>query len=60
MSIYIQKMTDDVTLLDGDMPLNQKQIEQLVAIVLRRLEEKKAAEQSIQEMTRLRTNARPS
>ncbi|MEM7335782.1 MAG: hypothetical protein AAF490_27135 [Chloroflexota bacterium] len=59
MSIYIQKMTDDVTLLDGDMPLSPKQIEQLVALILRRLEQNQETKNAHQEMTQLRSSARP-
>ncbi len=60
MSIYIQNMTDAVTVVDGDLPLNQQQIDSLVTLILQRLEEKERAEKMRLEATSIRSQALPS
>ena len=60
MSIYIQNMTDAVTVVDGDLPLNQQQIDRLVTLILQRLEEKERQEKMRLEATCIRSQALPS
>jgi len=60
MPVHVEEMTSEVAVLDGDLPLSERQIEKLAALVLRRLEEKKRAERQAREATTLRRQARPS
>jgi hypothetical protein len=59
MPVNIQAMTSDVTVLDADMPLSQQQIDKLVTIVLRRLEEKQREAEQAREATALRRHSAP-
>ena len=40
MPVHIEELTSEVTVVTGDLPLSREQIERLVAIVLKRLEQK--------------------
>jgi hypothetical protein len=57
--IYVDEMTSDVTVMDGDLPLNAAQLEQLVRLVLKRLEETQRAAQQNQAATTLRRDSLP-
>jgi hypothetical protein len=57
--VNIDEMTSDVAVYEGELPLNQKQIDRLVALVLQHLERKQREEQSSREATRLRRQAAP-
>jgi hypothetical protein len=59
MPVHVEEMTSEVAVLDGDLPLSEQQLEKLAALVMRRLEEKKRAEQQVREATALRRQARP-
>jgi hypothetical protein len=59
MPVHVEEMTSEVAVLDGDLPLSERQMETLAALVLRRLEEKQRAERQMQEATTLRRQARP-
>lgn len=60
MPIHVEEMTNEVTVVDGEMPLSEAQLEKLVNLVLRRLEGKQRAEQKRQEATKLRSGSAPS
>ena len=60
MPVHVEEMTSEVAVLDGDLPLSEKQMEKLATLVLQRLAEKKRAERQVQEATVLRRQARPS
>ncbi len=61
MSIHVDKMNSDVTVIDGDSPLSERQVEKLVQIVLERLESTRREEQKNREATTLtRSNAPPA
>lgn len=40
MPLHIEELTSEVTVVSGDLPLSREQIDRLVAIVLKRLEQK--------------------
>lgn len=57
MPIHIENMTSEVTAVAEDFPLGEEQIEVLVKIVLKRLEQKMRDTQQQQESTALRGSA---
>jgi phage FluMu protein gp41 len=40
MPLHIESLTSEVTVMDGDLPLSEKQIDKLVRIVMARLQQK--------------------
>ncbi|HZH31982.1 MAG TPA: hypothetical protein VEY11_14545 [Pyrinomonadaceae bacterium] len=59
MPVHIEKMTNEVTVVEGELPLTEGQVEKLVNIVLTRLEGKQREAQKRQEATRLRRGSAP-
>jgi hypothetical protein len=59
MPVHVEDMTSEVAVLDGNLPLSEEQVEKLVQIIMRRLEEKKRVEERNREATALRRTARP-
>jgi hypothetical protein len=57
--IYVDEMNSDVTVMDGDLPLNEAQIERLVRLVLKRLEETQRAARQHEAATTLRRDSAP-
>ena len=61
MPVQIGEMDSDVTVTDGDMPFNERQMERLVEMVCKRLEQKKRQQEQVRESTTLtRSNAPPA
>ena len=59
MPVHIEEMATEVTVLDGELPLTERQVEKLVCKVLERLEEKRRESHRIREATALRRGAAP-
>lgn len=59
MPVHIQEMTEEVTVVEGELPLTAAQIEKLVQIVLSRLEGKQREARKVSEATALRRGATP-
>jgi hypothetical protein len=59
MPIDVGKFTTEVTVAEGDLPLSSAQIEKLVQILMRRLEEKKRADEQSRDATAIRAHAVP-
>jgi len=59
MPVHIEDMQTDVTVFDGDLPLSPEQIEKLVKLVLRRLEEQQQNAMSRRQSTEIRNSAIP-
>jgi hypothetical protein len=57
MPIHVEEMTSNVEVFDGAMPLTEAQTEQLVRLVLQRLEQKQCEAQQRHEDTALRRGA---
>jgi hypothetical protein len=53
-------MSSEVTVLDGDLPLNEDQLNKLVQLVLTKLSEKEREQGYVQEATQLRHRATPA
>jgi len=59
MAVHIDKMTSDIGVATGDLPLTAAQIEKLVAIVLRRIDQRDRDRRALGDATTVRTNAAP-
>jgi hypothetical protein len=57
--VHVEEMVSEVTVADGGLPLTPAQIEQLVALVLRRLAEKQRAAASTREARQMHPSAAP-
>lgn len=53
MPIYVDEMTTDVTVVAEDVPLSPAQIDALVALVIRRLEQHERDRRRSREATRI-------
>jgi hypothetical protein len=60
MPVHIDNLETDVTVATGDLPLSEAQIERLVQIVLKRLQDRQREQQRNREATRLRPRATPN
>jgi hypothetical protein len=54
MPVHIEEMASEVTVLAGDLPLTEAQIDKLVQIVIKRLADKHLDASRIQAATKLR------
>ncbi|MBV9960433.1 MAG: hypothetical protein JO360_18545 [Acidobacteria bacterium] len=60
MPIHVEEMTSEITVMDGELPFSEAQLEKLVNLVLRRLEGKQREAQKRQDATQLRSGSAPS
>lgn len=58
MPVHVGEVESDVTVMDGDMPFSDRQMERLVEMVCKRLEQKKREREQVNESTTLAPNAR--
>lgn len=59
MPVHIQQLTSEVLPLEADLPLSAEQIERLIQLILRRLEQQQRSEQQQREAVALRTGSLP-
>lgn len=59
MPLQIGEMESEVTVTDGEMPFNERQLERLVEMVCKRLEQKKREQEQVRESTTLTRSAAP-
>ena len=59
MPVQIGEMESDVTVMDGEMPFNERQMERLVEMVCKRLEQKKREREQVNDSTALTRSAAP-
>jgi hypothetical protein len=59
MPVHIEEMNVEMQVVDGELPLNEAQIERLVKILLSRLERQQREAGSSRTATSLRTQAAP-
>jgi hypothetical protein len=57
MPIYIDRITSEVTVLDGELPFTPAQIDRLVTLVLKRLDEKQREDKQGRDARTLRSSA---
>jgi hypothetical protein len=61
MGVQIGELESDVTVMDGDMPFSERQLERLVEMVCKRLEQKKREQEQVNDSTTLTPGvARPA
>lgn len=60
MRVQIGELESDVTVMDGDLPFSERQMERLVELVCKRLEQKKREQERVDESTKLMPSARPA
>lgn len=60
MSLHIGSLTADVTVIDGELPMNERQLAQVANAVLRLLVEKERNEERRREATCIGRSAQPS
>ena len=59
MPVHIDEMVSEVTVVEGDLPLSEAQLDKLVMKVLQRLSEKQQEQAQAREATALRSSAMP-
>jgi hypothetical protein len=59
MPVHVEEMTSEVAVFEGDLPLTQAQIDKLVQLVVRCLEQKQRAEKWGNQATELRRGVSP-
>jgi len=57
MPVHIENMTSEVTVLDGDFPLNEAQLDKLIKLILQRLAEQEKERNYTREATTVRHQA---
>jgi hypothetical protein len=60
MPVLVGEMTSEVTVLDGDLPLAEPQLEKLVKLVIQRIQEQERERKYNREATTLRRYAAPA
>lgn len=60
MPVQIGELESDMTVMDGDMPFSERQLERLVEMVCKRLEQKKREREQVNDSTTLTPSARPA
>ncbi len=60
MPVHVGEIESDVTVIDGEMPFSEGQLEKLVEMVCKRLEKKKREEHQARASTRLTRGATPT
>jgi hypothetical protein len=60
MPVHVARMDSELTVIDGELPLTEAQVEKLVQIVLKKLEGAQRESQKSNEATSLRRNAAPA
>jgi len=60
MSVHIDDMTADISVVEGELPLNAAQIEKLVKLVMHRIEERKRDARQQGEASAMRGSVAPS
>jgi hypothetical protein len=59
MAVHIEQMTSEVAVAAGDLPLTQPQIEQLIRMVMRRIDQRRMDAERIRAATCMRTGVAP-
>ncbi len=60
MPVHIDKMTSEVGVLDGELPLNESQIDRLTQIIMDRLEHRRRESELASEENGFRSSMAPS
>lgn len=60
MPVHVEEMTSRVGVVNGELPLSEAQVEKLVMLILRRLEQQQRETENTREATSVRSQAAPS
>ena len=60
MPVFVEEMSSEVSVVEGELPLSPSQIEKLVQLVLKRLAEKQQDDRRRREATQIRRQAAES
>lgn len=59
MPVHVERITTDLTVVDGELPLSQAQLDKLVALVLARLDREQRLAEQRREATIIRRSTIP-
>jgi hypothetical protein len=59
MPVHVERITTDLTIVDGELPLSQAQLDKLVALVLARLDREQRLAEQRREATIIRRSTIP-
>ncbi len=59
MPIHVEQMNTDVSVVEGEVPLAPAQLEKLVELVMRRIEEKRRGDEQLKASVRIQRSAAP-
>jgi hypothetical protein len=59
MPVHVERITTDLTVIDGELPLSQAQLDKLVALVLARLDREQRLAEQRREATIIRRSTIP-
>ena len=59
MPVHVEDMTSRVSIVDGELPLSQAQVEKLVQLILYRLAQQQRESEDAREATTVRPQAAP-
>jgi hypothetical protein len=59
MPIEVGRFTTEVTVADGDLPLTPAQVEKLIQMVIRRVEDRQKEHSRVRDLTAIRSQAAP-
>jgi hypothetical protein len=59
MPVHVERITTDLTVVDGELPLSQRQLDKLVALVAARLEREQRLAEQQRDATVIRRSAIP-
>jgi hypothetical protein len=59
MPVHIERITTDLTVVDGELPLSQRQLDKLVVLVAARLEREQRLAEQQRDATMIRRSAIP-
>ncbi len=60
MTVHVEDMLSEVTVIDGDLPLTEAQLEKIADFVMARIEQKQRQRAQARAATQLRPTAEPS
>lgn len=59
MPVYVQRATSEVTVVDGDLPMSDGQLQKLVDLVIRRIEQRQQEAEYHRAAVTIRNSAQP-
>ena len=59
MPVHVEEMTTEVTMIAGDLPMTDAQVEKLVKLIMKRLKDQEREGEQIKEATQIRRGAAP-